>query len=286
MKSFVTGATGFVGCHVVRHLLAAGDSVRVLVRPASNLRALEGQPVEFAEGDLRDGRSLDAALHGIDRVFHVAADYRLWSARPEEMYESNVGGTQNMLQSRATRWSEPVYLHQHGGHRSGSPGRVAAERTDPCPGRRNDRPLQAFQVSGGTRQPMKAASSRFSGGDRQPYHAGGSAGLEADAHRTNRGGFSERTDAGVRRYRIECGGCRKMWPPGILLAAERGRSGERYILGARNMTLKEILERSRKLPAGPRRGCVYRISWRWLRRMWTVGFARRGAAIRRFRWKA
>ena len=99
MKSFVTGATGFVGCHVVRHLLAAGDAVRVLVRPASNLRALEGLPLEFAEGDLRDCGSLDAALQGIDRVFHVAADYRLWSARPEEMYESNVAGTRNVLQA-------------------------------------------------------------------------------------------------------------------------------------------------------------------------------------------
>jgi dihydroflavonol-4-reductase len=97
MNDLVTGATGFVGSHVARLLLARGNSVRVLVRASSDLRALDGMAVERVTGDLRDPASLPAALRGIQRVFHVAADYRLWARDPREIYESNVTGTRNLL---------------------------------------------------------------------------------------------------------------------------------------------------------------------------------------------
>jgi dihydroflavonol-4-reductase len=99
MTTLVTGATGFVGSHVARQLVAAGDTVRVLVRRSSNLAVLEGLPVEPAEGDLRDGASLDRAMQGVCRVYHVAADYRLWTPKPAEIYESNVEGTRRLLEA-------------------------------------------------------------------------------------------------------------------------------------------------------------------------------------------
>src|ERR1700721_3188238 len=92
MTTLVTGATGFVGSHVARQLVSAGESVRGLVRPNSNLEALAGLHVEYFEGDLSDQESLERAMHGIRRVFHVAADYRLWTPRPEEIYEITVRG--------------------------------------------------------------------------------------------------------------------------------------------------------------------------------------------------
>ncbi len=97
MKTLVTGATGFLGSHVARALAGRGENVRVLVRPSSDLRALEGLDAERFTGDLRDRASLDRAMEGVHRVFHVAADYRLWARNPREIYESNVTGTQNLL---------------------------------------------------------------------------------------------------------------------------------------------------------------------------------------------
>src|SRR5277367_5436672 len=89
MTTLVTGATGFVGGHVARQLVAAGDAVRVLVRRSSNLAVLDGLQVEPFEGDLSDGSSLERAMQGMRRVYHVAADYRLWTPKPAEIYESN-----------------------------------------------------------------------------------------------------------------------------------------------------------------------------------------------------
>ncbi len=110
MTTLVTGATGFVGSHVARQLVSAGQSVRVLVRPNSNLEALAGLHVEYFEGDLRDQESLERAMHGIRRVFHVAADYRLWTPRPDELYEINVEGTRKLLAAaRHARVERIVY---------------------------------------------------------------------------------------------------------------------------------------------------------------------------------
>ena len=97
MLSLITGANGFIGSHVTRFLIGQGEQVRVLVRPQSDLRLLQGLPVEFAYADLRDAASLPAPLRGVQRVYHVAADYRLWAKNPQDIYESNVTGTRNLL---------------------------------------------------------------------------------------------------------------------------------------------------------------------------------------------
>ena len=106
----VTGATGFLGWHVARQLIEAGHRVRALVRnPAGNRLALGELPgVETATGDLRDPDSLARAVAGCGVVYHVAADYRLWAPRPEEMYRSNVAGTRNMLEAARNAGVERV----------------------------------------------------------------------------------------------------------------------------------------------------------------------------------
>jgi dihydroflavonol-4-reductase len=248
MKSFVTGATGFVGCHVVRHLLAAGDAVRVLVRPASNLRALEGLPLEFAEGDLRDCGSLDAALQGIDRVFHVAADYRLWSARPEEMYESNVAGTRNVLQA-AQRAGVNRFIY------TSTVATIAVSR-DSLP--TEDTHATVDEMIGhykrskflAEEEAMKAASTGFPVVIVNPTTPVGA--LDWKPTPTGRivvdflnGRMPAYVDTGLNVVGVNDVAA------GHLLAAERGRSGERYILGARNMTLKEILQALAQITGRP-----------------------------------
>src|ERR1035438_5887484 len=92
--TLVTGASGFLGWHIARTLTEQGHHVRALVRPASKLQDLDVEPVT---GDLRDPASLERAVAGCKLVFHVAADYRLWSRHPQELYDSNAGGTRNLL---------------------------------------------------------------------------------------------------------------------------------------------------------------------------------------------
>ena len=98
-RALVTGATGFVGSAVARRLLAEGFIVRVLARPGSDRRNLVGLEVEVAEGNLTDAASLERACAGCDALFHVAADYRLWAPKPEELYQANVEGTRALMQA-------------------------------------------------------------------------------------------------------------------------------------------------------------------------------------------
>jgi dihydroflavonol-4-reductase len=100
MKCFVTGATGFLGSHVARQLLARGADLRLLVRPTSRLDNIADIPAERVVGDLRDPESLRKGMSGCEFVFHVAADYRLWSLHRQELYDSNVEGTRNILRRR------------------------------------------------------------------------------------------------------------------------------------------------------------------------------------------
>ncbi len=95
----VTGGTGFVGNHLVRHLAARGERLRLLVRPSSDLSTVRDYGAEVAVGDLLDIDSLLRAARGCSAVFHVAAEYSLWSRDPSRLYRSNVDGTRNMLRA-------------------------------------------------------------------------------------------------------------------------------------------------------------------------------------------
>lgn len=99
MKTFVTGATGFIGASIVRELLKDGRDVRVLARSSSNLANLKGLDVEIWRGDILDSAGMRRALKGCDVLYHAAADYRLWARNPEEMYRTNVGGTVAVLEA-------------------------------------------------------------------------------------------------------------------------------------------------------------------------------------------
>ena len=115
MKALVTGATGFVGSNLVRELVADGVEVRILVRARSDRRAVADLPVEVAIGDLLDPPSLAPALQGVDHLYHVAADYRLWAPDPTVLYRVNVDGTRALLQAaEAAGVSRVVYTSSVG----------------------------------------------------------------------------------------------------------------------------------------------------------------------------
>ncbi len=99
MRALVTGGTGFLGAHVVRRLVDRRHDVSVLVRPASDIGTLADLPVTPIVGNLTDPPSLERAVDGIDCLFHVAADYRLWVPDPKTMHEVNVGGTACLLRA-------------------------------------------------------------------------------------------------------------------------------------------------------------------------------------------
>jgi len=108
VKAVVTGANGFVGSAIVRQLLDSGYEVRALVREKSNRRSIEGLPIEICIGDIRDQSSLTRAMSGCQALFHVAADYRLWVRNPDEMYETNVNGSLNVMRAAAEAGVERI----------------------------------------------------------------------------------------------------------------------------------------------------------------------------------
>ena len=236
----VTGGTGFVGAHVVRALVARGGAVRCLVRPRSRRDNLSGLSVEIVEGDLTDPASLRRALTGVSRLFHCAADYRLWSRRPGELARVNVGGTENVLAAAAQAGvGRVVYTSSVGALGLTADGSPADERT----------PVERARVVGHYKR------SKFDA--ERVAEAWASRGLpvvivnpstpvgELDIRPTPtgqmivdflNGRIPAYVDTGLNLIDV------RDVAQGHLQAAEKGRAGEKYILGNRNMTLREILE--------------------------------------------
>ena len=241
MTTLVTGSTGFVGSHVARQLVAAGDRVRVLVRPSSKLRALDGLPVERVEGDLRDRPSLDRAMTGVRRVFHVAADYRLWTKAPEEIYESNVEGTRRLFESAAQAGVERIVYTSTvatiavPGHDATLPNEETHATLDQMIGHYKRSKLLAEveaikAAKAGVPVVIVNPTAPVGPGDWKPTPTGR---IVVDFLN---GKMPAYVDTGLNLAAVEDVAA------GHLLAAEKGRIGERYILGCRNMTLKQILE--------------------------------------------
>jgi len=249
MAVLVTGATGFIGGHVARLLAARGASLRVLVRPQSRLDNLEGLKAERVVGDLRDPRSLETAVRGCDTVFHVAADYRLWSPAPRELYESNVQGTANLLTAAAQAgMRRVVYTSTVGTMRPPAPGHLSDESAPVClrdmAGDYKRSKFLAEQTA------MQFAARGLPVVIVNPTAPVG----EADVKPTPTGKIildfllgrmPAYIDTGVNVVDV------RAVAEGHLLAAEHGRVGERYILGDRNMTLREILETLARLTGRP-----------------------------------
>src|SRR5437773_9223777 len=238
MEVLVTGATGFVGANVARLLLADGYHVRVLARPSSSLKALEGCPVEVLRGDILEPESLHSAVKGCGQVFHVAADYRLWATDPNEIYRANVDGTRNVLEACARAGVERVvYTSSVGTLGLPEDGRLGTETT----------PVSLADMIGSYKR-SKFLAERVA----EEYVARGLPVVIVNPSNPI-GPWEVRprpTGQLILDYLL-----RRMFATldtglnlvhvadvarGHLLAAQRGRVGEKYILGCQNLSLTEI----------------------------------------------
>jgi dihydroflavonol-4-reductase len=249
MTTLVTGAAGFLGSHVARQLVARGEPVRVLLRPSSQNRAIADLPLEYVTGDLRDTESLDRALKGVTRVFHVAADYRLWAKDSKDIYDSNVGGTKNIL-AAAKRAGVQQFIY------TSTVATIAVDRPAP-PNEKTDAKLEEmighYKRSKwmAEREALNAAKEGFpvivampttpvGPWDWKPTPTGK---IVVDFLNGKMPGY---VDTGLNFVGVEeCAA-------GHLLIAEKGKVGERYLLGGENLTLKQVLDilsNITKLPA-------------------------------------
>jgi dihydroflavonol-4-reductase len=241
LKFFLTGATGFLGSHVARALAEQGAQLRLLVRPTSNLKNLEGLPAETAAGDLRDPASLQKAMQGCDTVFHVAADYRLWLRDPEEMYRSNVEGTRAILEAahknnvRSVVYTSSVATI--GFHGNGHP----ADEDSPVSladmiGHYKRSKFMAEQVAldagrSGLRVITVNPTTPVGEQDIKPTPTGR---IILDFLKRK---FPAYVETGLNLVDV------RVCAQGHIAALEKGKSGERYILGGENLTLKQILDK-------------------------------------------
>lgn len=238
----VTGATGFIGSHVARMLVERGDRVRVLVRRSSRIDNLEGLDVEPVIGDLRDTESLTSALTGCRALFHVAADYRLWSRNPQELYESNVGGTRNILcAAKGAGVERVVYTSSVGAlgiPADGSPGteETAVSLNDMVGHYKRSKFLAEEEARRFVREEDLAVvivnpSTPVGENDIKPTPTGK---IVVDFLNGKLPAF---VDTGLNLVDV------RDVAAGHLLALERGKPGERYILGNCDVTLQGILQR-------------------------------------------
>jgi dihydroflavonol-4-reductase len=246
LKAFVTGATGFLGSHVASVLAGQGADLRLLVRPTSNLKNLEGlnsgtTKAETVTGDLRDSASLEKAMAGCEVVFHVAADYRLWVRDPAEMYRSNVGGTQAILEAarknavRCVVYTSSVATmgFTGNGHPADEDSPVALADMI---GHYKRSKFMAEQVAleagrGGMRVVTVNPTTPIGEQDVKPTPTGR---IVVDFLKKK---FPAYVETGLNLVDVrECA-------RGHVAALEKGKSGERYILGGENLTLKQILDK-------------------------------------------
>jgi dihydroflavonol-4-reductase len=239
MDALVTGGTGFIGANVARELIAAGATVRVLARPRGDRRALQGMPVEIAEGDLLDLGSVRRAIAGVQTVYHVAADYRLWAPDPAGLYRTNVDGTRGVLEAAAEAGVSRV-VHTSSVAALGIP-RDGGLGTEDTPVDLGDMvshyersKFLAEQVAldfarRGLPVVLVNPSVPFGPWDAKPTPTGQ---IVVDFMR---GRMVATVDTGLNVVHV------RDVARGHLLAAQHGKPGERYILGHRNLTLAEVL---------------------------------------------
>jgi dihydroflavonol-4-reductase len=275
--TLVTGAAGFLGSHVTRQLVARGENVRVLLRPSSSNRAIADLPLEYVTGDLRDAESLERAMRGMRYVFHVAADYRLWAKKPQDIYDSNVGGTKNLLAAAKSAGVELLIYTSTVAtiavdRNVGAAQSAAKEAAAALPNEFTDAKLEEMvghykrskwmaeaEVLAAAKEglPVVVAMPTTPVGpwDWKPTPTGK---IVLDFLNGKMPGYVE---TGLNFVGVEdCAA-------GHLLVAQRGKIGERYLLGAENLTLKGFLDLlakitglrapSLKIPHGVALGVAY-----------------------------
>ncbi len=247
--TLVTGATGFIGSHVVHKLLRFGEKVRVFARESSSMKNLEGLGLDVVFGDMADRHSLKKAMSGCRRVYHIAADYRLWSPDPSVLYRANVQGTRNVLEIASEfRVEKIVYTSSVGVLGILSGGLPASEET----------PASLQEMIGhykrskflAEKEAVAAAkagvpvvivnpSTPVGAMDIKPTPTG-----QMIVDFLN-GRMPAYVDTGLNLIDVED------VAEGHLLAMERGITGQKYILGNKNLTLKEILGLLSKVSGKP-----------------------------------
>jgi len=240
MKTLITGANGFIGSAVMRHCLDAGKDVRVIVRPDSDRRNLDGLPVEIFEGDLHDKTSLEKAVKNCNTVFHVAADYRLWIPDPDYMYQTNVTGTRNLMLASAEAGVEKIVYTSSvavlGMNKDGSPANEETQisTNDMIGHYKRSKYLAEKEVTklineSGLPAVIVNPSTPLGPRDIKPTPTGNIV-LETLNDR-----MPAYVDTGLNIVHVDD------VAKGHLLAFEKGKTGERYILGGENLSLQAIL---------------------------------------------
>jgi dihydroflavonol-4-reductase len=248
MTTLVTGAAGFLGSHVARQLVARGENVRVLIRASSSNRAIADLALEYVTGDLRDEVSLEHAMNGVQRVFHVAADYRLWAKNPQDIYDSNVGGTGNLLAAaRRAGVERLVYTSTVATiavDRPEMPNEFTNAKLEEMIGHYKRSKWMAEQevlhaAKDGLPVIVAMPTTPVGPWDWKPTPTGK---IIVDFLNGKMPGYVE---TGLNFIGVEdCAA-------GHLLVAEKGKAGERYLLGAENLTLKQVLDLLARLTGLP-----------------------------------
>ena len=250
MKVFLTGATGFVGSHVAHAYGAAGAELRLLTRGTSNLAGISDlRGAELVRGDLAAPEELRTALTGCDALVHVAADYRLWVRDPEAMYAVNVEGTRTLLRmAREVGVPRVVYTSSVATMGFKTDGTIVDERSPVSVGemighyKRSKYLAEEVAVEAaraGQHVMILNPTTPIGAGDVKPTPTGR---IVVDF--LNRK-FPAYVDTGLNL--VDVGEVARMH----VVALERGRPGERYILGGENLTLKQILDRMSSITGLP-----------------------------------
>lgn len=260
MRALVTGATGFVGSHVVRRLIERGVEVSCLIRPQSPREALAGLRVKTVVGSLTDRSSLESAVQGIDLLFHVAADYRFWVPDPKVMHDVNVGGTIRLLEAAITSGVRRIVYTASAVTVACTSERAGTETDflapEVCQSIYQRTKVLAEQavwglIRSGAPITIVNPSTPIGAMDRRPTPTGR---LIVDFLN---GRLPAYLDALFNWVHVSDVGM------GHWLAAEKGRIGERYILGHENLLLGDFLQILSQVSGrpAPRMKIPYAVAW-------------------------